>query len=451
MWPSLWRGLLVAALALGALVRVAALPLPGTEDVDVWKIWSYNASLDVTSMYGIGGDPPVRGVLHYSGKRTTVDYPPVALYELGLLGLAYRAAFPGYPNDWRLVAALKVPGLVAGCWLAVLIHRTVLRSSGQPRLAAAATLAYWLNPAILLNGEILGYLDPLLLLPAIAALLALHDRRFGVAGLWLAVAALTKPQGMLVVPAALLAAWQLGARAALLRTVGVAAASSLAIFAPFIAAGALPNAMVAFWSFIRRDILSAYAANVWWIVNWLERAWHMLPQRGFPGAYLVPVPRIMALSTFMDLGWPNPRPAATTAIVLIVGWAMWRQRRSSSLGAHAALAAFTVDAFYTLGIAVHEHHLILAVPLLVLAAATDRRYRPVLVAVSVVVALAMNIFYGLGRGVGWAVPRTLTILDVSVVNAAVGIAVFLWFTGLIVRSDFDAPHPTDPQDAAPAP
>lgn len=45
-------------------------------------------------MYGVGGDPPVRGVLHFAKQYTTVDYPPVALYELAAVGAVYRETFP---------------------------------------------------------------------------------------------------------------------------------------------------------------------------------------------------------------------------------------------------------------------------------------------------------------------------------------------------------------------
>ena len=41
-----------------AVVRLAALPLPGTEDTGTWKIWMFAASSAVTSVYGVGGDPP---------------------------------------------------------------------------------------------------------------------------------------------------------------------------------------------------------------------------------------------------------------------------------------------------------------------------------------------------------------------------------------------------------
>jgi hypothetical protein len=92
--PSLPRGLFILLLALGALLRVAALPLPGTEDVAVWRHWSYHASLDVARMYGVGGDPPTRALLRFGKDYTVTDYPPVALYELGLPASSIARSIP---------------------------------------------------------------------------------------------------------------------------------------------------------------------------------------------------------------------------------------------------------------------------------------------------------------------------------------------------------------------
>lgn len=48
MRPRLFAALLVLGLAL----RVAGLPLPRTEDVDAWKIWSDLAARDVNRGWG---------------------------------------------------------------------------------------------------------------------------------------------------------------------------------------------------------------------------------------------------------------------------------------------------------------------------------------------------------------------------------------------------------------
>jgi hypothetical protein len=437
--PASRAWLFALAILAGAVIRVAALPLPGTEDVGVWKIWSFNASKDLTGMYGIGGDPPVRAVLHYGTQYTTVDYPPLALYELGVLGIAYRGLFPTFPNDWRLVAALKLPGLLAGALLAALVYDAVRRATGRVELARAATLAVWLNPAIVLNAEILGYLDPLMMLPAVLSLVLAHQGRPTLAGCALAAAALTKPQGALMLPAVLLAVGRLGGGVALGRAVLAGAGTTLLVFLPYILVGAVPNALNAFWSFARRDLLSAQAANVWWIANWLERARHLIAEHGMPGAYFVRVKGVMALSTFLENGWPNPRPLATAGILATIAWGVWRMRQTRDLGQHAALAALTVHAYYTLGVAVHEHHILLALPLLAIAAALHPQYRALFAVLTVIAALGMNMFYGIGRGIGWAVPRGITGVDLSVVNSFANVAAFVWFLWLVSQSRSSEP------------
>ena len=224
-----------------------------------------------------------------------------------------------------------------------------------------------------------------------------------------------------------------GAKALLRATLG-GVVTTLAIFLPFALAGSLSNVAFALSSFARTDILSGFAANVWWLVNWLERAWHLLPRLGFPQAYLVPVARIMALSTFVELGWPNPRPFATAAVLGLTGWAIWRARRATDLATHAALVAFTVLAYFTLAIAVHENHIILALPFLLIAATGHRALRPVFVVLSLSAALNMDLFYGLGRGVGWALPRTSTLIDTSVLLSLLNVGTLIWLARWLHRS-----------------
>lgn len=426
--------LFILLLAAGAALRIAALPLPGTEDVGVWRLWSYHASLDVARMYGVGGDPPTRALLKFGRDYTVTDYPPVALYELGLAGIFYRALYPGYPNDWRLTAAVKVPGLLAGACLTALLYGATCQLTGREETARIAALAWWLNPAAILNAEVLGYLDALLMLPAVGALWLIHERRFWWAGCTIALAVFTKPQAVLIGPVTLLALARAGGWPALAQATAAGVATTTAIFAPFVLVGALPNALLALSSFARTDILSGNAANVWWIVNWLERAWHLIPRLGFPQSYFVPVARVMALTTFLELGWANPRPFATAAVLALVASALWRRRHADEVTQHAALAAFTVLTYFTLAIGVHENHIILALPFLLLAAVRQRALRPLFIVLSLSAALNMNLFYGLGRGVGWALPRTATFLDASVILSFVNLAALVWFAGLLARS-----------------
>ena len=177
--------------------------------------------------------------------------------------------------------------------------------------------------------------------------------------------------------------------------------------------GALPNMWLAFGSFYaRRDILSGNAANLWWIVTYVLRAWYQIPRMGVLGAYLAPVRRILAITTLEEIGLPNPRPFGTVLVLGASAWGLWRIRHARDLALHALGAAFVVHAFFVLGVGVHEHHMMLAVPLLALAAALRPGLRPLFYAVSAIVALNMNVFYGLGYGFGWRIPRGL-LLSIS--------------------------------------
>jgi len=424
--------MLIAALA--AAIRVAALPLPGTEDVLTWKIWMIGASKNATTVYGVGGQPPVRGELQWMDHRTTVDYPPVALYELGAAGRIYRWFDAEFKDRRVLTASVKLPGFVFGIALTMLLWWTVRTLTGDRSRADWVALAYWANPAIILNAEVLGYLDPLMMLPAMASLVLLHLRVPGWAGATLAIAMLTKPQAMLVAPILALGAWQVGGMQALVATTAGGIVTAALILLPYALVGALPNVWLAFGSFYaRRDILSGNAANIWWIANYMLRAWYQVPTLGVVHAWLAPVRRIMAISTFQELGFPNPRPFATTLVLGASGWALWKLRRTEDLAVHALGAAFIVHAFFVLSVGVHEHHMVLAVPLLALAAALRATIRPLFWTISLIVALNMNLFYGIGMRVGWAVPRGLLLVDLSVLLSLANIAALVWHSRVLAR------------------
>ena len=50
--------------------------------------------------------------------QTTVDYPPLFLYEYALVGKVYGALFPGYPDTPMLLVFVKLPVLIASMMLA---------------------------------------------------------------------------------------------------------------------------------------------------------------------------------------------------------------------------------------------------------------------------------------------------------------------------------------------
>ena len=45
----------------------------------------------------------------------------------------------------------------------------------------------------------------------------------------------------------------------------------------------------------------------------------------------------------------------------------------------------------------------------------------------------MNVFYGLGYGFGWAIPRRLTIIDLSVLLSIANVAALMWHGRILAR------------------
>ncbi len=422
------------ALVAGAVIRAAALSLPGTGDVDIWKIWSYNAAMHPTEVYGVGGTPTERRVISLHGATTTVNYPPLAMYELGAIGRVYLAVYDRqFPDTLALTATIKGAVVLSEAALIALMF-VALRRLASLGIARWAVAAYWLNPASVLTGSALGYIDPFLVLPAVGGIVA---ALFGwplAAGALAAAAVLTKPQAIMIAPAIALAVWNVDdPRPALVRLAVALAGAALmaaALVGPVIAAGAWPNMLLALSRLGHQDMLSGNACNLWWIVGYVVRAAYAVPDRGVWAAFIAPA-RILGISNLIDLGYPNARIVGTVMTAAVGAWGLWTARRARDFWLLAALGGFLVHVYATLAAQVHENHLFVAVPLLAIAAAGRRGFTQIFVAVSAIVALNLNIFYGISEGVGYAIPRDVTLIDLSVVLAAANCAALLWHARIL--------------------
>jgi hypothetical protein len=431
---------------------LAALPLPGTHDTAVWKIWSYAAATDsVGRLYGVGGSPPERRVVTLNGAGTTIDYPPLALAELGAAGRVYRWLNRGaYPDGTALIVAVKVPVILADAGILALLAFGLRPLIGGSR-AKTAALVYWLNPAVLLDGAFLGYLDPLFILPAAATLIAVaFDWPFA-AGLLAGAACLTKPQAVIFVPAAALALWTATAqratsregrplRAAASGFTGLAIALAVGL-APIVSAGAFANFTQAMSRLAQHDMLSGNACNLWWIVGYLLRAYYSMHDMGAWAAFTAPT-KILAISRVTELGYANPRVIGLILFSGAAAWSLWTARRRSDLWLASALAAFLMHAYAALSAQVHENHLFAAVPLVGIAAAGRPRLMPVLVLLSAIFVLNLNLFYGISEDIGYALPRSFTIVDATVLVSIANCVALAWHAARFSRecSTADVSH-----------
>ena len=421
------RKILLAGLLAGALLRLAVLPLPGTEDLLDWKIWSHAAAHDPTAVYGVGGSPPERRMLRWRGQEITTDYPPLAIDELALVGRLYRVISPEDEDSRTLTMAVKLPGLIADVVLVGLLLTWGRRVFGVG--AAAAALIYWLNPAIILNGPALGYLDPQMAVPAVLCLVAVFAGRPALAGVLFAISLLTKPQPFVVAPVLVMAMVARAGEArwrALVAAAAGAGVTAAILVAPVVARGAWANMVQAVGRLGTHDMLSGQSANVWWIFTYVLRVMDVWQEWG-PRAAISQKLRILGISRAIALGYPNPRVVGFALLAIAVGIAVWQAWRHRSAAATAALCGGCAWAYALVAPQVHENHLFLAVPFFCLAAGLDHRFRAVCWTVSAIAAFNMYFFEGLG--IGWdPVPgRTATFVDITVLLSVANVAAFVWF------------------------
>lgn len=400
-----------------------------------WKLWSYAGSFDATSLYGVGGQPPERRLMHWRGISGTTEYPPLALYEMSLVGRIYRAMDPVFNDSTLLTCLIKLPGLLFEAAFVI-----AMLTWGRRKLGGAArwiALGFWLNPAIVINGAALGYLDAEMAVPAALALVAAAVGSPGLAGGLLAAAVLTKAQAVFIAPVVVLAVLTTAGRP-LARALGRfflgGAVVTCAAILPIVAAGAGRNMLQALNRLAAHDMLSGNALNVWWIVTWIVRAWFAL-DLGWWKAFSMPV-KILGISRFIEIGFPNPKPIATLVAGLLILWGLWRIRRVRFPATWAYAGGWCVLAYAMLNTQVHENHAYLAVPFLAVAAGLDTAYRRIFWGVSGLVAFNMYIFYGLGNEWPVVFDRRWTGLDATVIAAFGALAIFGWATRrLVSRTD----------------
>lgn len=425
---SLSRRLLIPGLVAGALLRLVALPLPGTEDVGAFKIWTYNATHDPTTVYGVGGSPPILRDLRWRQGDGIANYPPLIYDELGAVGRLYRIYSPDFADSKLLNAVVKLPSLVAELVLIVVLLTWGRRKFG-PDVAAMVALVYWLNPAVVLDGAVLGYLDLPMAVPTILSLVAVFADAPGVAGALLAAAILTKPQPLVAGPviAAALVARRAIPRVRALATFALSGTlTGAVILAPLVIRGAFWN----MWTAVRRlamyDMVSAQAANAWWLVTYVLRVMDVWREWG-PTLAIGQRLRILAITRVMALGYPNPRVIGAILVGLAVLMAAWKIRRAPSLAVAAALTGWSAWAYQIFAAQAHENHLFLAASFLCLAGGLDRRFRAACWTASAITFVNLYLFGGFGLTYP-PIDRSLTFADASVLLAAVNLGVFSWFT-----------------------
>ena len=355
---------------LGAAARIALLSNPGFEfDVEFFRRWAI-----VIQERGLG---PL-------GRTIPCDYMPLYLELLPAVAWAadlLRVEFT--PQSAGALALLKAPAIVADLACASILYFVSRRDFGIGR-ARAASLLYWLNPAILFTSAAWGQVDSIVCLFSLGALLLLARHRFWWAGFALGLAIMTKLQPVLLIPVFALFAWTHPASPASIgrsvRAVGVGAlgftaACTLAIL-PFVLAG---NG-VYLWKVLTSSVdsqprLALGANNFWWLLygsdakqiwdgyRWADALSYketgLLALTGFTLAAL--------LAAWLSSTRASERAKKRSPVRRIEGSGPMRET------ALHWLAFFLGFAFYMVPTQMHERYLLYALPALLLAWARGGR------------------------------------------------------------------------------
>ena len=128
------------------------------------------------------------------------DYPPFYIYILWIVGAIYKLLSPSFDTSTTFFTILiKLPANIADIFTAILIFK-ILRKYVDFKTAYFGMLIYVFNPAIIYNSAIWGQVDSINTFLMLTAIMLLISDRLELAGISLAIAILTKPQSLVVLP-----------------------------------------------------------------------------------------------------------------------------------------------------------------------------------------------------------------------------------------------------------
>jgi 4-amino-4-deoxy-L-arabinose transferase-like glycosyltransferase len=433
------------------------MPLKGTLDLDIWKIWSYaGATNPIGYVYRLQGDerPPlipayVKRVFTgetapakwvYGPRGNYVDYPPVTPIVFALIGRGYLVLSPEFEDTPTLTFLLKVPGVLADLAATILIFAAASRLYSR-RFGLLASALYWLNPMVLLAGPLLAYTDPVYAAFLIASVLLFSSARH--AGGWVlyVLAILTKPQSVYALPLFAMASLARRSWRKLMGYVAAAVATMLAVLLPFFVSSTVINLLANNWRVFRQSFLSANNPNLWWLASYGYEARAAALAGATTSQAAQTQVEILQMPDLIAQGLPDPRPwsIAFFAVFTLVVCAVWWIRAGSTPDSRAGVspllaegAALQIFGGTMLLTQAHENHAYGAAALLAVAwwlqekptGSPDYALLVLYGALCASIFLTLLTFYGLGEDIGTnVVVRSATGIDLSVLIAAANLAI----------------------------
>ncbi|AAK78334.1 Gpi18-like mannosyltransferase [Clostridium acetobutylicum] len=176
------RGFILAAfLVIGFLFRIiVGLLITGyVTDIGLYKQWALTAAKNLAAVYTNG----------------SVDYPPVYLYVLSIIG---KIASSSFMSNYSTLL-IKLPSIIADIFSAYFVYRLSIKRFSY-ETSFALTLFYLFNPAILINSTLWGQADSFFTLLVILAVYFISEDKIVPSSIFFALSVLMKPQGIIFLP-----------------------------------------------------------------------------------------------------------------------------------------------------------------------------------------------------------------------------------------------------------
>lgn len=404
--PQTYQQKVLLLLTAGIGLRLILATLPGYPgDQEIFLFWSRQIVL--------GGFPSV-----YSLTLPAVNYSPVVMSVLALIGSWYRAVISPDMSVAHLGQFTLAVKLVFGSFeiITALVAYRFITSRLDKRHALLVLSGLALNPVLFLNSSYWGLLDSLHTLWVILGLVTVSRTHYGRGWSFLALAALSKPPALALIPLALLYTWAVGGFRNIIRSLLVAGMVALFICGPFLLVGQWAVITAPIRSFEIYPIWSANAHNLWWLVSG-ARGWDF--------------------SAYASLG--GVLPLSTVGSLLFVASYIYtgiQLKQGPTVERFWELSAFIALCSFVTLMGIHENHTYLALALLAIATALNSDRLPVLIILTAASTLNILIHDPVIFYIASSFDKNIAGLPLSLVtwfNSLVIVTTTVWW-GLRVRS-----------------
>jgi hypothetical protein len=418
--------ILLVGFGLGFLGRAVVIQNAGVSDMTSWKALAVKANeRGVENVYRGGGAV-------YQGRAYSITYPPGSVYVLYATGRVYSWIFGAdFPDRPAFNVFLRLPTHAAELFIVLLIFGYAYYRRGWSLAKAGAVgLAFWLNPAVILNTSVLGYTDAWFAACALAALICLIEKKPEVAAIFYLSAIFLKPQPLFLAPLIAIWVWRKFGLRRVLTTGAAGVATFIILDLPYILSGRWLTPITVITEATSGGSISAQQNNFWWLLlSWTQLERYMVKfDAGFGDALLNVVVRVRTdyvnsytlLFDFLPLQTVGLSLAAI--FLIAVCWRVWSRPEPELLLAGAAL---TIFGYTQLSVQAHENHLFAFLPFFVLLIAQNWKALALYAGVSFTFFFNLFMFEGLGGG-NLPLDRRFLGLDFTLLNSLLNIGLFGW-------------------------